>query len=57
MEWLTSDDFSEPNSPLMLIPIFFNIKRVLKKLSSINPPIAPISDTGNGSKKVGVNKK
>lgn len=27
MEGLTSDDLIEPNSPLILIPIFFNIKR------------------------------
>jgi hypothetical protein len=56
MEGLTSDDFSEPSSPLMLIPIFFNIKRVLKKLTSINPPIAPFRDTGNGSKKAAMNQ-
>jgi len=41
MEGLTSDDLIEPNSPLMQIHIFFNIKRVLKKLTSINPPIVP----------------
>ena len=49
MEGLTSDDRSEPNSPFILIPIFFIIKRVLKKLPNINPPIAPSRDTGNGS--------
>ena len=55
MEGLASDDLSEPNNPLMLIPIFFNIKRVLKKLTSINPPIAPIRDTGNGSNMAAMN--
>ena len=55
MEGLTSDDRSEPNSPFILIPIFFIIKRVLKKLSSINPPIAPMRDTGNGNNKAAMN--
>ena len=55
MEGLISDDRSEPNSPFILIPIFFIIKRVLKKLSSINPPIAPIRDTGNGNNKAAIN--
>lgn len=55
MEGLTSDDRSEPNSPFILIPIFFIIKRVLKKLTSINPPIAPIRDTGNGNNKAAMN--
>ena len=55
MEGLISDDRSEPNSPLILIPIFFNIKRVLKKLTSITPPIAPISDAGNGNNKAAMN--
>lgn len=51
MEGLASDERSEPNSPFMLTPLFFNIDRVLKKLTSINPPIAPISDAGNGNSK------
>ena len=55
MEGLTSDDRSEPNSPFILIPIFFIIKRVLKKLTSINPPIAPSRDAGNGSNKAEMN--
>ena len=55
MEGLTSDDRSEPNSPFILIPIFFIIKRVLKKLTNINPPIAPSRDTGNGSNKAEMN--
>lgn len=55
MEGLTFDDRSEPNSPFILIPIFFNIKRVLKKLISINPPIAPIRDAGNGNNKAAMN--
>ena len=55
MEGLVSDERSEPNSPLMLIPLFFNIDRVLKKFSSINPPIAPISDAGNGNSKAAIN--
>ena len=55
MEGLTPDDLSEPNNPLMLIPLFFNIKRVLKILISINPPIAPIRDTGNGNTKAAMN--
>lgn len=52
---LWSDDRSEPNSPLILIPLFFNIERVLRKLISINPPIAPIRDAGNGSNKAARN--
>ena len=55
MEGLTFDDRSEPNSPFILIPIFFIIKRVLKKLTSINPPIAPSRDAGNGSNKAEMN--
>jgi hypothetical protein len=55
MEGPISDDRSEPNSPLILIPIFFNIERVLKKLTSINPPIAPIRDAGNGNNKAAMN--
>lgn len=55
MEGLASDDRSEPNNPLILIPIFFNIKRVLKKLTSINPPIAPIRDIGNGNNRAEMN--
>jgi hypothetical protein len=55
MERLASDDRSEPNSPFILIPIFFIIKRVLKKLTNINPPIAPSRDTGNGSNKAEMN--
>ncbi len=54
MEGLASDDRSELNSPLMLIPIFFNINRVLKKLTSINPPIAPTRDKGNGNNKAAI---
>jgi hypothetical protein len=53
--WKDPDDRSEPNSPLILIPIFFNIERVLKKLTSINPPIAPIRDAGNGNNKAAMN--
>ena len=55
MEGLTSDDRSERNNPLILISLFFNIKRVLKKLTSINPPIAPIRDAGNGNNKAAMN--
>ena len=55
MEGLTPDDRSEPNNPLILIPFFFNIKRVLKKLTSINPPIAPIRDAANGNNKAAMN--
>ncbi len=55
MEGLISDDRSEPNSPFILIPIFFNIKRVLKMLTSITPPIAPTRDTENGNKKAAMN--
>ena len=55
MEGLTFEDRSEPNSPLILIPIFFNIKRVLKKLTNINTPSAPIRDAGNGNNKAAMN--
>lgn len=56
MEGRTSDDDRrEPNSPLILIPIFFNIKRVLKKLTSMNTPIAPIRDAGNGNNTAAMN--
>ena len=50
---LTTAD--EPNSPFILIPIFFIIKRVPKKLTSINPPIAPSRDAGNGSNRAEMN--
>ena len=55
MEGLASDDRSESNSPFMLIPLFFNINRVLKKFTSIKPPIAPTRDAGNGNRKAAMN--
>lgn len=55
MEGFTFDDLSESNSPLILIPLFFSIKRVLKKLITIKPPIAPTRDTGNGNNNAAMN--
>ena len=55
MYGLASDERGEPNSPFMLIPIFFNINRVLKKFTTIKPPIAPTRDAGNGSRKAAMN--
>ena len=49
------EERSEPNNPLTLTPDFFNIARVLKKLTSINPPIAPSKDAGNGNSKAAMN--
>jgi hypothetical protein len=51
MDGLASDERSEPNSPFMPMPIFFNINRVLKKLTSIKPPMAATRDAGNGNSK------